>query len=944
MFVSFYAYAEFFPELPIVDKTLKYTKKWNEVTTDHFSVIFPQGMEEFAIEASFIFEDVHKKMSLAYGQENRHTNVILLPNIDDFNAFAVALIDTIFIILQQPLDNLSEEIKFTGTLRHTFIHEYAHILQGSIISGLPRWVHYLFPLYLPGTILPTWFIEGWATYEESQRSTTGRVHSSFTDMLLKQDALDGKLTRIEDLNPEYSKIPRGGYLVYLYSAKFLNFIAQKYGDKKLYELVHYFGKKLTPFFLDYKSKKIFGKSFHDLYKEWEDDIIKKYQKINTHTQGYDEIIFLSEKVDNMRVSPDEIVYFYDSIDSSIKKITKDNHKKRVFSLKKNTLFHLQQFEVDIPLLYLVINEERVDGFFSDLYRYDMVTKKLQKLTEKNRIERIQLLKDKNKILYVKNELTKRNIYELNLSNFTEVQLTNFGYHNQVLSISVSPDEKNCAFVYFDESTEMYNLYVMNLSNRSITQVTNDKEIETDLDWKNNNELLMSSNRDNVFNIFHYDFTTRVISKVSNESLGAFEPHIGKNNKLFYVAYGKKGYSLKSGNFKVESSPDQRIPIYDNFVDLEAKKTSHLNENIPKVESYHFFKRTIRPLGFLPYVSMGSRSNEASTLGLIALGFDPLFTNEWWITVGYMPQINDWELRLQYQLNYFYPNIVIGYERWPLLLNNRFFDENGKEIDTDITYEEKISAVNFGLKFPIHPLSSISFLYNYEDHNEVSERPDGAEEEFIPGSRRYAGFSSRYKLSNYNNSYSLTGYIYNRSFFSEYNQERIIVNYKRYHACADWYHFNFMKKQSITWVLQGGIAFGEIQQDVFYLGEQPVLLEISSSFTDVLIDFRGYNISEISGNRFLKTSFEYTIPLATHNYGIGYNLFIKKTTLDLFTDFGNAFQGSPEFSLFKWSIGPELNLDFNVMNSILATLVVGYAYRMTDGDQARFPYVRLFGRF
>ncbi len=942
-FFSSISEAQFFPEVPYVNQALQYEKQWQEINTEHFSIIFPKGMGEFAAYVSPIFEEVHDEMAYLYKQENRHTDVILLPNVDDFNAFAAIPIGSIYIILEQSLNNFTEEIKFAGTMKHTFIHEYSHILQGSVISGLPKVINYFFPWYLPGTFLPGWFLEGWATYVESTKSKTGRVHSSFTDMLIKRDAQDGKLVDIRELNLEYTEIPGGGALVYLYSAKFLDFISQKYGQEKLYELIHYFGRKLTPFFLDYKTKKIFGKSFKDLYAEWKNSMVQKYKKTNDdNSYEKTENFFLAEKVDNLRVHSNGEIYFHDVKDKSIKKLTIDKKIKEVTSLKKIPLYQLFQFEIDGDLLYLVINQETIDGFFSDLFRYSLRTKKLEKLTEKKRIEQIELLG--NKMLYVKNELTTRNIYELDLHDFSETRLTNFGYNNHLLSLKVSPDHENSAFVYFDESVGSYNVYVMNLRDKQITQLTNDTNIETDLHWVNNNELLLSINYDNIFNIFHYNLLTKEISQVSEEPLGAFEPQLWEN-KLYYLTYTNKGYSLKIDDLSLKKTK-YRLPMLlnNNQVALDSQKPTSLKEYREGIESYHFLKRTLSSIKLLPYASFESTSNKASSIGVIAAGFDPLFTNIWLLGAGYIPETNDWELNLNYQLNYFYPNIIIGYERWPLLLSDIYFNENNEIIDPNLLYEEKIWAVHTGLKFPIHPSSDISLIYNYEDHEEVRERPEGAQDAFIPGSRRYAGIRANYTLKNYNNTYSTTAYVYNETFLSEFNQERLIFYYKRYHVFSDGYQVNVIKKHFLNWELQGGAAFGEIQRNVFFLGERPIFSELSSGATDVLIYFRGYSLSEISGNRFLKTSLDYTLPLTKHNYGIGYNLFIKKTDLNLFTDFGNAFPSEPNFREFKWSAGPEIKIDFNVFSNALLAMVIGYAYRIRDDDQAYFPYFRLVGRF
>src|SRR5207245_4968412 len=80
-------------------------------------------------------------------------------------------------------------------LRLVFTHEFTHIVHLDRSEGWARAVRAVFgrtPLAFPNLFLPTWQIEGLATYEESLITGEGRLHAGDFRAIVREAARSGQ--------------------------------------------------------------------------------------------------------------------------------------------------------------------------------------------------------------------------------------------------------------------------------------------------------------------------------------------------------------------------------------------------------------------------------------------------------------------------------------------------------------------------------------------------------------------------------------------------------------------------------------------------------------------------------------------------------------------------------------------------------------------------------
>ena len=154
-------------------------------------------------------------------------------------------------------------------------HEATHYVQMQQTDGLWRVLNLIFgDLNQPNVFTESWFLEGLAThYEGRLGEQVGRPNSPVWNALFDSGvaARHGRLTPA-DLSPaDRDEAPFGGN--YLVGEHFVEFLAQRYGEKKLWELVDAQGSSVfSPFGVTLRFKSVYGKSIGALLDEFSDSL------------------------------------------------------------------------------------------------------------------------------------------------------------------------------------------------------------------------------------------------------------------------------------------------------------------------------------------------------------------------------------------------------------------------------------------------------------------------------------------------------------------------------------------------------------------------------------------------------------------------------------------------------------------------------------------------
>ncbi|HSK10161.1 MAG TPA: BamA/TamA family outer membrane protein, partial [Vicinamibacterales bacterium] len=248
--------------------------RFRVLVTPHFRIHYHQGGEVLAREVAAIAESVHRDLPARLGLPAPATVHVVLADQDDAaNGSAFPLpYNTITLTAAWP--SQSELIGYTRDwLRLVFVHEYAHILQTDQSRGWASAMRVIFgrsPVAFPNLALPLWQIEGFATWVESRETGEGRLRAGDAGTIVRQ--------RIQRVGPEPLDRYNGGLVdwpggngPYLYGGYFHEYLASRFGERKVGELIdrqagrlHYFGAGAY--------EKTFGAGLQGLWDAFQQDV------------------------------------------------------------------------------------------------------------------------------------------------------------------------------------------------------------------------------------------------------------------------------------------------------------------------------------------------------------------------------------------------------------------------------------------------------------------------------------------------------------------------------------------------------------------------------------------------------------------------------------------------------------------------------------------------
>ena len=105
-------------------------------------------------------------------------------------------------------------------------HEYTHVLHTDNIRGIPALVNAVIGKTIsPNQIQPRWILEGLGVFEESSKTSGGRLRSSLWDMWMRTDVLEDNVATIDQISSITRRWPQGN-LFYLYGSSFVDWIAK----------------------------------------------------------------------------------------------------------------------------------------------------------------------------------------------------------------------------------------------------------------------------------------------------------------------------------------------------------------------------------------------------------------------------------------------------------------------------------------------------------------------------------------------------------------------------------------------------------------------------------------------------------------------------------------------------------------------------------------------
>lgn len=236
---------------------------WEKIPTENFDIYFYQGQHTLASIAARIAEQTGARLSRNLSHKlNSRIPVLVYASHNDFEQTNITQE-----ILEESVGGFTTLFKNRVVVPYTGSYaDFEHVLSHELVHA------YMFDLFFGGGMesvlsrqslntVSLWLVEGLAEYES-------RGWDPESEMILKDLAINQRLIPINELDA-YG----GSYLVYKEGQAVMRYIAERYGQAKIGELLHHVRASRN---LDRACEMVLGSKVVKLSEEWVKAMQKRY--------------------------------------------------------------------------------------------------------------------------------------------------------------------------------------------------------------------------------------------------------------------------------------------------------------------------------------------------------------------------------------------------------------------------------------------------------------------------------------------------------------------------------------------------------------------------------------------------------------------------------------------------------------------------------------------
>lgn len=535
--------------------------EWQYIQTNHFDIYFSQDGYELAEFTADAIEDSYESIRKLFRYDiNNRVAIVVYNSHNDFQQTNV-----VGEYLEEGVGGVTELFKnrvvipFEGNyrmFRHVIHHELVHAVINDMFYGGS--IQSLIASRSP-FVLPLWMNEGLAEYAALQWDTN-------SDMFIRDATIQGYLPPIEYL---------GGYFAYRGGQSVWYYIATKYGEQKIGEILNRMRATRS---VEQGLKSTIGLTIKELSERWQKeqkvlywpDIAKREEpadfarRFTEHVkegnfyntspaispQG-DKIVFLSDRNDYFEV------YLMSAIDGQIlDKVVGGQRTKDFEELK--LLTPGITWSPDGKRIALTTKAGEHDAIFV----VDVNSGDTEKLVfDLDAIFSVDWSRDGGKIAFVGIKAPQSDIYYYDLESKTLTNLTNdvfsdsdpmFSPDGSTIYFSsdrrdfLSPNRVPANFKMHKVDYSQLDLYGMDVATRLIKRITDDQHSDetSPVVSPDGKKLLYISDRNGINNIYEHDLEAGTDRPITNSLSGIYQLSVSYDGtKLVFSSLNQAGFDI-----------------------------------------------------------------------------------------------------------------------------------------------------------------------------------------------------------------------------------------------------------------------------------------------------------------------------------------------------------------------------------------------------------------
>ena len=929
---------------------------WKTIETKYYYLHYHD--EEEAIVRNFIPKAnlIHKQVTGFLNWEPKEkTHVVFTDEFDLSNGFAsVTPRSNTHIFLSAP-DDINTLEDHNGWLELVFRHEYLHIVHLDKARGAPLTIRKIFgrhpsfiPTTFPNAFQPNWYIEGLATYYETdQKQGIGRGQSSYYNMMMRMELLGG-LKKVSQINQPIGTWP-SGTIPYLYGVNHYQFIKEKYGEPAIQKLVEGLSDNVIPYRVNSNTYNVFNRNIATLWVKFEKYLQQKYapliNKIKKEgirqgkalsSHGYD--------AKSLKALNDNA--YYVAFDGRRHhKLMRSQAGQPAVALRDINFGARLSLHKDKGILITQPEKCRNARIYYDIYKSNFDGKKFTRLTHCARYRYATWTNKADKIIAIHNELGNNSLHLLDNNAKFIKKLWQGNKNEQVTHLSFSPNKNQLVASVWRKDLG-WNIEKFDLSSNSWAPITHDKFIQSQAQYVDNgNSIVYTSDENGTYNIYKLNLRTNKREKLTNVIGGAFSPTL-TNKGLFYLGYRSQGYDL----FYMSSVKGLAVKKNKHSVNPRITINGSKSKNITAppqenglISSDYSSWSSMRPTWWLPTTTIDDQRTE---LGFYTLSNDALYRHSYALSLSYDFNNKWFNGGVDYFYDGFWPEIHLGISRQSNIYINSNNDTQRIRADDNAIFEIITPFTSLNSIFTVNT----AVLTNKESdrwlNTGVSSRLNNQEDMAAIG-LRYSS-AARYPLSVSRSA--------GRSLKLNYEDTDVIGDSDRKGqvTVAEWREFIHLGREHVLALrlVEGRgennskpFRLGGIQD--FYTDYSSLILSPQPLFNKREYTLRGYSEghSELTGKNIRLASLEYRFPVVRIEHGwmsppFGFN----QLHGTVFFDSGSTWNDTPNPNKYYNSVGVELNTEFSLLYNARVHVAVGLASGLDPVIGQNKIYLRIGHQF
>lgn len=557
--------------------------KWEQIETRKFKLIYPSDFRIQALEISTYIDNAYEAVNTDMHPFKGKFEIIFRTHTVQSNGMVAWTPKRAEFYVTPPAEGYSQ-----NWIKQLLLHELRHVGQlNQLNDGVIRSAYPLMGQQNIGAVsahFPSWVLEGDAVLSETKLSVTGRGRSPEFFRKLRTQLLDSKMWKYDNSN-------LGSFVTKTISQYELGYPIMSYVTANsttnpsayAFNYISHYPYNLLA--IDIAFKKSSGMDISSAFDQTT-LYLNKFWSNSADTIKWDKASVIYESDDDFK----DYRFPYVNQSGEIVALKSLPREPLTFVIIKNgvekTLFVPTHGNID-NVSYsnnTIVWSGRLPGIsydyddYSDVFSYNFVTKKHNRLTRYKHYQSASISKSGNFVVavnYMSNGASQLVI--LNSRTGRTIKTIDVPKSIYIQKPSISDDGNSIAATFIDDNGKGITVFDVSKSQWQTIIESQDKYLNRVV-WNGDN-LLFEGDFKGVENLYSIDIITKQLALISKVKFAAIDGCFTSDSTLVYSSYSAKGFRIAklNTNYAQEVSRFVTDKSYYPFAELLAKKSPYTFE-------------------------------------------------------------------------------------------------------------------------------------------------------------------------------------------------------------------------------------------------------------------------------------------------------------------------------------------------------------------------------